>query len=184
MSDFTASILNARLPYLVEGEIEYLQGLAQKLPDKAKVLMIGAGPGLASMALMEGNSTLQIYAVDNNPATVDTYNKHLEADGFKSHVFIGDRLDPLFLKIFNIQKGTIHLLVIDADHRAKPVFEDISFYWPYVTKGGYVIFHDWIDQNLGWENGVEEGVNQYLDLIPNEYKKVDEIGISLVIQKK
>jgi cephalosporin hydroxylase len=134
-----------------------------------------------SLALLEGNPTLNIIAVDNNPAVIKTYEAHLHASGFSSYVVCGDTVGVL--KLVENDFDNISLLIVDADHSALSVFNDIKAYWPHVVVGGYVWFHDYVDLEKNGTNGVATAVHEYLDLVPSHYEFVGTPGISYIVRK-
>lgn len=182
----TAQALNAKLPYLFNGEIEYLEELGKSLPNGANVVILGAGPGLASLSLFQGNPSLNIMAIDHNQATLDTYKAHLTAGGYPSTCVCTDTCDPLFFGLAAF--GTIvfaDLVVVDADHSAVAVTRDIDHWFPCIKSGGLIFFHDVVDLELNETNGVQQAIQESLSggAMYMEAELVASLGISEVYKK-
>lgn len=172
----TSEELNARLPYTFSGEIEALKNLAQSLPDNARVLMLGAGPGIMSLALLEANPQLNLVAVEYAPSVMVTYRQHLKAAGMTPHVLLGKTADCAK----DFPDDSHELIVVDASHTYESVKEDATLYWPKLKVGGIMWFHDYIDLEKNGTNGVRQAVEE---LRNNEWQYMDEPGVSIVFRK-
>jgi predicted O-methyltransferase YrrM len=182
----TAQKLNGILPYCFGNEIEYLENLAKILPDYASCVILGAGPGIQSMSLKQGNPTLRIIAVDFSQAVINTYRAHLNAAGFSTSVFIGKTIDPLPLEHTYPDYIPVQLLIVDADHSEQAVTEDITLWWPELAKGAIIFIHDYVDTELNGTNGTKQAV-EYLctkGVMSNGASElIAEPGISRVYRK-
>ena len=175
MGDFSATILNARLPYLFDGEIEYFHQLAEQLTDDSVVVCLGTGPGIMLMALVEENDkNFDLVSVDIGDYS--TAMKHLEVmDKIERAGFIvNDSAD----EAFNWRDESVDVLLVDACHQYSCVKHDIKAWWKKVRYGGLVFFHDYIKKEP--DNGVAEAI---AESITDEWEKVTEVGISIVFKK-
>ena len=66
----TADSVNEFCHYATKTELDYLRTLGAMLPDGATVMMLGAGPGVMMMAVLEGNPHLTGYIVEIGRAHV------------------------------------------------------------------------------------------------------------------
>jgi tRNA A58 N-methylase Trm61 len=178
MDNWSAQILNSHLQYCFGNEIEYLQELSALLPKDAQVLVIGAGPGIMSMALYQGNQSIILTAVDISEEVIATYYKHLYALPFKVNpmVLIRDSADAA--KWFDDE--SLDLLVVDADHSYKAVKRDIYYWWSKLKFGGTAFFHDYIDLEQNNTNGVARAIGE---METDEWQEIDRPGISIVFRK-
>lgn len=174
-----ATDLNSRLPYLFGNEIDWFHKTAKGLPEKSQVAVLGAGPGLMCLSLLEGNPTLQIYTVDRDPAVVETFNKHLNAAGFHVPPFIMDTCHPVLLNL--VEDESLDLLVIDADHSFHAVKRDVQHWWRKVKYDGLILFHDYIDIEMNGTNGVARAVGEME--VAGGWQEVEQVGISIVFRK-
>lgn len=180
----TAEQLNATLPYLFSGEIDWFHVVANNLVLKDGIIVIlGAGPGLMSLSLVEANPDLwkRLVAVDHNESVAQTYKQHLIAAGFDldEGPFISDTCDSFLLnEIDNFDP--ISLLVIDADHSYEAVKEDIKHWWPKLKYGGFIFFHDYIDLEQNGTNGVARAIDE---MKTEEWEEIERPGISIVFKK-
>ena len=170
----TARELNNRLPYLFGGEIDCLQKLGAMLPYDASVVMLGIGPALMALALLEGaNNPIEFVGIDTDNFTGV---EHLKAAGF------GGMMKPIRAdsqSCFSLYPDeSIDLLLIDACHRYECVVKDIAGWWSKVKKGGIVFFHDYVP--LEPDNGVKDAV---VDMIDETWEFVEFVGISAVYKK-
>lgn len=175
MNDFSATILNARLPYLFGNEIEYLHELAEHLTDDDVVVCLGTGPGIMLMALTENNNTnFKLTSIDigdyhSAVAHLDTVNRIDRA-----RFIVADSA----LSANRYFDETVSVVLVDADHTKEGVLRDIQAWWKKVRYGGLVFFHDYIKKEP--DNGVAEAI---AESITDEWEKVTEVGISIVFKK-
>jgi len=157
MSDtFNSYVLNAALPYVFGNELEWFHDMATFLPDGGITIILGAGPGLMILALLEGNPTLEVYGIDRDPTVLDSCRKHLAGDDVKAILLQGETTQ---LSNYFEDKST-DFIVVDSDHSYAGVMSDIEHYWPKLKAGGLMFFHDVIDYPSG---NTETGTKQALD---------------------
>lgn len=182
----TSDGLNATAPYAMPEELAVLRELSKKLNQDSEVVMIGAGPGVMAVAVMEVHKpldapNLHIIEIDSL-AWVET---HLDAAGVSASkvTFVqGDSGE-----VGKSWQGKIDLLIVDGDHSERGVGRDIDAWWDKVKPGGIVYFHDWLEREGGFngigewhESGVAKAVNARLDL---HLEILNMPGISMVVRK-
>lgn len=186
MTLLTSDGLNSTVPYAMPEELETLRELSRKLNQDSEVVMIGAGPGVMAMAVMEAHKpldapNLHIIEIDSL-AWVET---HLDAAGVSASkvTFVqGDSGE-----VGKNWQSQIDLLIVDGDHSYAGVSRDIDAWWDKVKPGGIVYFHDWLEREGGF-NGIgewhESGVARaFNDRRLPMYQVLAMPGISMVVQK-
>lgn len=173
--EFSATILNSRLPYLFGNEIEYFHSLAEKLTDDSVVVCLGTGPGIMLMALTENNDkNFELVSVDIG----DYYSamKHLEMIGKidRAGFIVNDSSD----EALKWQDESVSVLLVDACHQKTCVEADIKAWWKKVKYNGLVFFHDFIKKED--DNGVEQAINECKTA---EWQEIARPGISIVYKK-
>lgn len=178
----TSSQLNATLPYAFGDELDWLQEFA---PAIETCVVLGAGPGIMSLALLETNPGITLVAIDNNPTVLDTFEKHMEAAGIQEWIIWYDDTVRAAQEwdedaIFRSVCGEIDLLIIDANHSAAAVENDLKAWLPFVKQGGLIFFHDYVDLEQDGTNGVA----QVVDALDKErFPEVARPGVSVVVRK-
>lgn len=142
--------LNSKLPYAFGGELAWLRDHAR---NAGVGVMIGAGPGIMGIALLEGNPHMELTIID-----IDTCyfaQEHMKDAGFTTASFVvsdsaeyGEQYagDP------------IDLLIIDGDHSKVGVLRDLAAWFPHVRNEGLIFFHDVVDLENNGTNGVLEAI--------------------------
>jgi hypothetical protein len=177
---FSGKNLNAVLPYAFAGEYEWFEHQAlHMLAPNDRVYMLGAGPGIMSLALLENNPYLDLTAIDCNGETLRTYKAHLDAAVVEAHtmcLLTQQAKDRLWTGA--------KLIVVDADHSYQAVRGDIINYWPLLAPGGLMFFHDWVDTENNGTNGVQGAVRDALTREMSDAELETYVGISVVYRKK
>lgn len=164
----TAKSLNAACPYATDGEIDWLHVWARQQahddrgPDWKRrhpppvVVVIGCGPGVMPLALLEANPDIRLTVVEHD--TFHWLEEHLKQaglDGCEWTAVLGESEDvaPKW------DGGPIDLLIIDGDHSEEGVVADIRGWWPHVRAGGLVVFDDYHRPGAEWD-GVRSGFDE------------------------
>jgi len=172
----TSKQLNDSLQYLFGNEPEYLAELALKVND---TVILGAGPGIMSLVLLENNLLMSLLAIDHNPRMADFYRTHLVSAGFLPNIYVGKTTDHVILERY--ERHSVDLLIIDADHSYEAVMNDFAQWYPRVKPNGYIFFHDYIDLEQNGTNGVQKAVDE---IVPElKLREVARPGVSFVCQK-
>lgn len=179
MDRLTSTDLNLRLPYAFGNELDYLRNLGSNLEPGSVVVMLGFGPAVMAMALLEGAEDIpfQFYAVD-------LYNftgaSHLEAAGFADKVYIIQDYSWDASERFSYK--SIDLLIVDACHDFECVSKDILAWWGKVKDKGIVFFHDYEkpDDREAEVTGVKPAIKKHKT---EKWKELARPGISIVFRK-
>lgn len=178
MDRLTASDLNFRLPYAFGNELEYLHELGQALEPGAVVVMLGFGPAVMALALLEGagETPLQFYAVD---LANFTGVSHLAAAGFEDKVYVIKDYSWDASERFSYK--SIDLLIVDACHDFECVSKDIQAWWGKVKDNGVVFFHDYEKPDeYADATGVKAAIKKHQT---DKWKELARPGISIVFRK-
>lgn len=171
--------------YATATELAYLRHLAAQLPAGAQVVMLGAGPGVMAMAVLEGNPQLAVSVVDI--ATTEWVEAHLEGAGLKTelvHFHHGDSAAAGRAWV----SAPVHLLIVDADHTYVGVLADLQAWLSHLAAGGYVFFHDYDADGTEFADqerysGVMQAVDDFI-LPDPDFQAVANPGTSIVWQKR
>lgn len=171
---YESDALNQRLPYAFGNELAWLRNTAK---DLNHAVMIGAGPGVMGMALMEGNPNLNLLIIDIR--TCEYARKHLDAAGFPTVGYaVADSTE--YGKDYAGPK--LDFLLVDGDHSQTGVTNDIKAWMRHVKSGGLIFFHDYENINDDPDNGVKEALHIW-DKRHYNVEEVDAPGISIVYRK-
>jgi predicted O-methyltransferase YrrM len=123
---------------LVMEDLEILLSWVDNIPKGGTYMEIGVGGGLCTLSIAEYRPDIKCYGVDINtsPIPADAMKKY----GIKNvELFLGTRSEDLCM-IWD--KGEIDMMFIDANHSFKNVVWDYLGWYPYIKKGGMIMFHD------------------------------------------
>lgn len=177
-----AQDVNRDCYYATKDELEWLGKWARNHQQAplTTVVMIGAGPGVMALALMEQAESLTLYVVENDTfqyldqnakRTLKPPALHRIWRGLGDSAEYGKRWEGY----------DIDLLIIDGDHSYEGVKRDMAAWLPHVASGGCVLFHDY-PYNL---NEVPTGVKQAVEeCLPDDFEDVAYIGISRIVRRK
>lgn len=187
----TAHDLNRMIPYALPDEIDYVRNLSFSLGSWKTFVMIGAGPGVFALALMEGQSKHRpstLWIIDHDPDQFHYLDQHMQAGEHPLsavHYLVGDSAEA-----GKDWQGEISLLIVDGDHTLEGVLRDIQAWEPHVKVGGTIMFHDFLERPGGFngvaewkQGGVAEAVYRTLDEGRVDWEFLDFPGISLVVCK-
>lgn len=142
-----ASEVRAAFHYLLDGEVEFLQELAQQLRPNAKIVNIGAGAGTSCLAFLEAREDLNVFTVDiqaeaSSLGGLVSERNALEGAGMwglARHVQIhGD--SKQVGRVWD--RGPVDLVFIDGDHGYDGCAGDVRAWSPHIRVGGFIVFHD------------------------------------------
>jgi hypothetical protein len=174
--------LNRSLPYATEDELLWLTTHARTLPLSAHVLMIGAGPCVMALALLEGNHNILLRVVDNAP--MDYCKAHIQAQFPRMLVFYmqGNSREVNF-------SSKLDFLIVDGSHEYTDVLNDARIWLPRLKVGGMAFFHDYDATDTLFElqtqyPGVKQALNKYLRHQRDKYERVERVGTALIVRRK
>lgn len=166
--------------YATNEELDWLAVWAanHKAYQRPFVVMIGAGPGVMAISLLEANPNIDLFVVDNDTFQwFDTYLKQADCNLSRVWRGLGDS-SSFGEQWYGIM---INLLIVDGDHSYAGVQMDMAAWLPFVAPGGYVLFHDYGENLHQQPTGVKQAVEEYL---PPDYEDVAYIGISRIVRRK
>jgi len=181
---FIYSEINSANPYAMPEELEYLRDKALELNEGGQVVVIGVGPFVMGLAVLEQHLfPPQVTAVD---ITSFYYAEcHLRGAG----------IDPSTVEFVTGDSSTvgktwtkpIDLLVVDGDHSFEGCRKDIISWWPHLKQGGLCFFHDAKERKGGFNGSGDWEWGSVYRAIQSSYDRswqlVKEVGISLVYMK-
>lgn len=166
---------NKITPYAFGNELEWLR---EKAKDFNNAVMIGAGPGVMALALMEGNPTLNLTVVDIG--TCYYTQSHLEGAGFYSVNYVVDD-SAEFGKDY--AGPELDFLLVDGDHTKEGVLKDVKAWFKHVKIGGLIFFHDYEVINDDETNGVKEALTELVSSGILKGIEINKPGISVAYEK-
>ena len=192
----TAEELNKTNTYATQSEIIFLrQEMPGLLPEFARVVMIGAGPGVMLLSLLDNEKAAkwEVYVIDlvsvkyaqehmrrAKPFISDMVDKVIWMEGVRSHI-VGHE--------FAVD-GNIDLLIVDGDHTETGIRLDMETWLPIVAENGYVLFHDYDYKGTEWEDKPREDypeVKLFVDAEMNRpvwnFRPILKIGCSSIFKR-
>jgi hypothetical protein len=143
----TAQALNASAPYALPEELTAVRELADKLTYKENIVMIGAGPGVFALAMLERRKDPPLlYVVEKD--TFHWITTHLEAAGCDLRLVkavSGDSYD-----VGRAWELPVDFLIVDGDHTFEGAARDIKAWLPHVKSGCRMFFHDFYERPEGF----------------------------------
>lgn len=186
----TATKLNEMAQYATQEEIEAIKELSTYVMTGNLAVMIGAGPGVFALALLEDHPEPPTLVIidNNNHQWIDAHLRASKVD-MRAVDYV---LDDSSTTGFVWQGGKIELLIVDGDHSYEGVSRDLEAWLPHVASGGYVFMHDYLEREDGfqgtgaWKTGpVAQACAEYFDLQGwDEWQPQRDLGISIVYRKK
>lgn len=132
---------------------------------------IGVEKGLYSEALCRLNPGLLLYCVDGWKAHSD-YRDHITQkkfdDFYETAKHILEPYNVVFVRklsmdaVKDFEDGSLDFVYIDANHKYKNVYEDITEWRKKVRKGGVVSGHDYIRRKFPKTHRVIDAVDDYV----------------------
>lgn len=172
---YHSEIRNGITKYAFGNELEWLR---EKSKEFNYAVMIGAGPGVMGLALMEGNPLLNLLVID-----IDTcyyIRKHMDEAGFPTVGYVVDDSSE-YGKDYAGPK--LDFLLVDGDHSFGGVTKDAVAWLKHVKQGGLLFFHDYVNINDDKHNGVKQALTELLETGILKVEIVDTPGISIVYRK-
>lgn len=176
----TSTEVNTNCHYATATELAHLHTLGALLPDQSVVMMLGAGPGVMLMSVLEGNPRLLGYIVDHD--TCQWAEAHLASAGFQARTRVYDSAQA-GLEWTGPRLG---LLIVDADHGYEGVRRDCAAWLVHVAPGGYVFFHDYNPDGTEFSDqerypGVAQAVGEVMQA--DEWTNPVRAGTAIIFQR-
>jgi predicted O-methyltransferase YrrM len=168
----TARQLNDTCPYAHIRDLEVVGEAAYEYaPDR--VVMLGAGPGVLALSVLENCIPREFLIIDHD--TLKWSAAHLKAANLFFHVILIEADSAEYAKLY---LGESDFVIIDADHTYEGVKRDIQAWWPLVASGGLVYFHDYVP--LEEDNGVKQAIEELKD---DTWEELDQSGWGILYRK-
>ncbi len=130
-----AKALNDCAAYATYEELDFLSQAAADLGPEASVVMIGAGPGVMAVAMLEANRSLHMTIIDNTE--IRYAQAHLNDLGAGAQFLLADS------KLVAMDWNTpLDFLIVDGDHSYIGVMADLTLWLPHLRPGATVFIHD------------------------------------------
>jgi predicted O-methyltransferase YrrM len=166
------------------GEIDIMKKHTMTLPEGAIVVIIGAGAGTSSLAVLETRPDVVIFSIDTVFPTEHRYTpgekENLKRAGFwnDGHVIQVRGRSQLIGKVWPIPYD---MIFIDGDHRYEFVKEDIELWIPKAKPDAVIMFHDYAIHKIKPKSGVKRAVDE---MLLDEWEKVDYDRFLLAMKRK
>lgn len=177
----TPQSLNLWLGYCYPDEMIELTRLVNTLPEKPRVLNIGAGGGVSGAVFLAARPDLYLMTIDIQEAaspfgSLESERTALESCGLwdpTRHVQLCD--NSWEVGATWVGKG-FDLIYIDGDHELEGACKDIVNWLPHVIPGGLLAVHDYDKGRLTYGLGVGhphplvlEGVDKAVQILLLDY---------------
>ena len=177
--------LNKSCPYATQDELDFqrknMAKILSKLPHKPKVVMIGAGPGVLMLSLLEGYRKPGLLVAVIDIKTVRWIRAHLAQATANSKTAA---IDPSYNQTIRMVEGRdsydvgiewpngiVDYLIIDGDHTERGIKRDMQAWLDHLRPGGHVFFHDYLFTNTPWEDKPKESYPEVQPFVDEEMER-------------
>lgn len=128
------------------------------------VVIIGAGSGTSSLAILEARPSATIFSIDTIFPTGGRYEPGEKANLQAAGLWETGRVIQI---IGESQIVGLHwpiqydFIFIDGDHRYEAVKRDIEVWYRHCNFDGYMFFHDYADKEIKPKAGVKRAVDEF-----------------------
>lgn len=161
-------IKDAQVPMLARQEIDELKRLVKLLPVNPIVVIIGAGVGAASLAILEERKDVLIFSIDILfPTKQPMYRPGERANLTEAGYWETGRVIQVWGDSAIVGKHwpvKYDMLLIDGDHRYEAVRKDIELWLPHAKKGAIISLHDYASKSKKPKAGVRQAVDELIKL--------------------
>ena len=180
----TSYDISDRTTLMGAGEINILKKYVRRLPENAIVIIIGAGAGTSSLAILEERTDLVIFSIDTVFPTKDRYKpgekENLQQAGMWNNGIVIQVLGDS-QRIGKTWPYQYDMIFIDGDHRYEAVKQDINLWVPKASEDAVIIFHDYATKEKKPKAGVKQAVDE---ILLDEWEQVDYNRYLLVLKRK
>lgn len=156
-------------------EIRALQLAALDLPYQPVAVILGAGPGTVSLALLTARPDIIVYSVDITDAVIE--RAHIE------RLDLTERFTQICGTSFETGKHwrgpQLDLLFVDACHTYPSVKSDNQVWLPWLKPGGIAWYHDY-----GTSNGMYLDVKRAVDEDMAGHRQIARANASIAFNWK
>lgn len=173
-----------RTTLMGRGEIDIVKKHTRNLPKNATIVIIGAGAGTSSLAILEERTDVVIFSIDTVFPT-----DHRYTPGEKENLKVAGLWDNgCVIQVIGSSQRIgkkwpyeYDMIFIDGDHRYEYVKPDIDLWIPKAKPNAIIMFHDYADKSIKPKAGVKRAVDETL---LDEWKKVDYDRFLLALERK
>lgn len=157
-------ITDKAVPMLAPSEIDELKRLALTLPADPIVVIIGAGVGAASLAILEERPDALIFSVDRAfPTQEPMYEPGERANLIAAGMWETGSVIQVWGESQIVGKRwpvPYDMILIDGDHSYVAVAEDIRIWLRHARPGAVIAFHDYASKSKKPNAGVRQAVDE------------------------
>lgn len=172
--------LNHKNTYATPDELIWLTAQAGQLPLWADVVMIGAGPGVMALALIEGRPQIKLTVIDKT--STEYVKAHIEQFDFSYTGITYVISDSAY---FGTQwtGPKLDFLIIDGDHTYAGVKRDLDAWTAHVKPNGLIFLHDYDAEGTCF-SGVERypGVKEAVEECSAQWEEYARVGTAIVMK--
>ena len=172
-----------RTTLMSRGEIDLMKKYVSKLPENSHIVIIGAGAGTSSLAVLEERKDVVIFSIDTIFPTEHRYTpgekENLKRAGFWN---LGNVIQiwGSSQRIGKTWPYQYDMIFIDGDHRYEYVKPDIELWIPKAKPHAVIMFHDYATKDIKPKAGVKQAVDE---LLLGDWKKVGYERFLLVMER-
>lgn len=149
-------------------EVDLIKRCVGMLPDKPKIVNIGANVGTSVCAMLEANLNAFVFSLDKKPCPEEAQSLNdcgLPAKQVLRVLGDSTKIDTKFWPFM------VDMVFIDGGHLPEQVTADFNNWEPWVRQ--IVCFHDYAHPNYT-KNGVNEFDNTVDSLVKEGWKKIGQ----------
>ena len=171
--------LNHQCTYATPDELIWLRGQAGQLPNSANAVMIGAGPGVMAVALLEGNPNIALTVIDK----VSTQYVRVHISQMQLPIANVCYIEDDSADYGNQWHEKLDFLIVDGDHTYEGVKRDLDAWLPHMKPNSLVFLHDY-DADGTCFAGVERypGVKQAIEECSAHWEEWARVGTAIVMK--
>jgi predicted O-methyltransferase YrrM len=166
------------------GEIDLMKKYVAKLPKNPIVIIIGAGSGTSSLAILEERNDATVFSIDTVFPTTHRYTPGEKENLRSAGIWETGRVIQVIGKSQIIGKTWPYeydMIFIDGDHRYEFVKPDIELWIPKAKQDAVIMFHDYAERSIKPKAGVKRAVDE---LLLDDWNKVGYERFLLVMERK
>lgn len=147
------------------GEIDLMKDMVERLPDNPKIVIIGAGAGTSSVAILESRPDAIIFSIDTIFPTGGRYEPGEKENLKRSGFWFTGQVIQIIGRSQLVGKGwpyPVDMVFVDGDHKYDAVKADILAWQDHIQPDGLFAFHDYADKTIKPKAGVKQAVDELL----------------------
>lgn len=159
-------IRSADIPMFTIGELSEIKRIARTLPESPIVIIIGAGIGASSLAILEEVPDVLIFSIDNQfPTHQAMYKPGERATLIETGYYSTGKVIQVWgeSQIVGLKWPIKYdYLLIDGDHRYNGVKNDINIWTNHANDGAIISLHDYAPKKDKPKAGVKRAVDELI----------------------